>query len=230
MARTSRRGRQFFAHHREWDCALPRSSESEAHRALKAVIAARIDATPRWEAVVEYTQDRSWITKVMAIFRCRQCIALEVQLSFQTEEVYEERTQRYFDAGIRPVWVVPCSLSLMDLQVSQIKVAVFEFPRCRRSGQLLAHETYQYLMRDVVDAGQAIDRVLAVRFTWRHGNQRQQWPEVLDRRQRRVGHDRRQREFKAQQAEAEKKAAQEAIEDFRVRVADAEQRRGRRHA
>lgn len=228
VAKTSRRGRQFFAHHAESGCAMPHSFESEAHRSLKSVIAARINGTPGWQAVIEYTEDRSWITDVMAFSRSGARIAFEVQLSTQTEEAYAARTQRYFDAGVHTVWMVPRGLDDFDLQVPYLETAVFRStPAPEDPAQLLAHRTYQWLLRDVVDVGEAIDRVLAGRFTWRHGPPRQQWPKVVDARQRRGEADKRLRELKAQKAAAKKQANQEAIEDFRARVAAAEQRQGR---
>lgn len=231
VAKTSRRGRQFFAHHADSGCGMPHSFESEAHRALKSVIAARINAAPGWQAIIEYTEDRSWITDVMAISRAGARIAFEVQLSSQTEEVYAARTQRYFDAGVHTVWVVPRHLEDLDLQVPQIETAVFKStPVPEDPEQLLAHRTYQWLVRDVVDVGEALDRVLAGRLTWHHGPSRQQWPQVLSSRARRVEADRQRRELKGQKAAAKHQANREAIEDFRARVADAEQRRGARRA
>lgn len=231
VAKTSKRGRQFFAHRAESDCTLAHGFESEAHRALKVALAQRIDAAPGWRSVVEYTEDRSWITDVMAFSRTGMRIAFEVQLSSQTEEVYAERTQRYFDAGVHTVWVVSRYLESMDLQVPQIETAVFKSaPVPADPAQLLEHRTYQWLLRDVVDVGEAIDRLLAGRFAWRHASPRQQWPAVELARRQRVEYDRRVRELKAQQVAAKKQADQEAMEDFRARVASAEQNRGRHRA
>lgn len=226
VAKTSRRGRQFFAHHRESSCALPHSAESEAHRVLKSALAARINATAGWRAVIEYTEDRSWITDVMALSRHGQRIAFEVQLSTQTEEGYAARTQRYFDAGVGPVWVVPAGLAELDLQVPYLTCGITKStPVPEDPDRLLGHTAYQWLLGEVLDTGAAIERVLAGRFTWRHSDPRTQWPDVLERRRRRQEEDQRAREARAQKETAKRQASGEAAEAFRALVDAAEKRR-----
>ncbi|QYF88471.1 hypothetical protein [Arthrobacter sp. PAMC25284] len=76
---------------------------------MKTALAAGINAVPGWHAVIEYPHpEREWIIDVLAATDDgRRGVAFEVQLSSQTPERYAERSQRYFDSGLFPVWLVP---------------------------------------------------------------------------------------------------------------------------
>lgn len=108
IAKVSNLGTQFFAHHRTAGCELEHLGETKQHLAMKQAVVEHINTLPGWSAVVEYAnQDRTWIADVMAIHENGRRAAFEVQLSHQAQEEWESRTQRYFDAGVLPIWITP---------------------------------------------------------------------------------------------------------------------------
>jgi len=112
---------QFFAHYVA-DCGFDHGDESPQHLAMKAAVAARIDAVPGWHAAIEFPHpSREWIIDVMAESDDgRQRIAFEVQLSGQTPEAYFLRSERYFQSGITPVWLVPRQLEWNRIKVPEV--------------------------------------------------------------------------------------------------------------
>lgn len=110
---------QFFAHHRIVDCKVDHGGESPQHLAMKTALRDRINAVDGWHAFVEYPHpSREWIIDVLAESDDkRRRIAFEVQLSSQTPEKYQARSQRYFNDGVFPVWVIPRQLEYSRVQV-----------------------------------------------------------------------------------------------------------------
>ena len=108
IAKSSSLGTRFFAHHSTLGCTIIHKPESRQHRALKAAVYHLVGNTPGWRAVLEHPgPDRRGVADVLAIGPAGRRIAFEVQLSKQSTQAWEERTQAYFDDGILPVWVTP---------------------------------------------------------------------------------------------------------------------------
>lgn len=99
FGRVSPLGTQHFVHERDSGCE---HSESAEHMHLKAVIA-RAAVNSGWQAGTEVAGE-GFIADVLAS-REQQEIAFEVQRSKQVLRVYQERQERYLQAGIRAVWL-----------------------------------------------------------------------------------------------------------------------------
>lgn len=202
--RVTRLGTQYFAHIAE--CEVNHKSETSQHMALKAILVARINALPGWRAEPEHpAPDRSWIADVMAIHDTGRRVAFEVQLSEQTQEDYAHRSQRYFDAGILPVWLTPRLLEHMDLRVPYIRIGIDKtaaLPEDRR--RLLLHEAYQTLLRREATVEATVRWVLHPHYTWPHGDPRQQAEEAA---RREAAWIRRQEQLERQRQEQEQARA-----------------------
>ena len=112
----SRTGTQFFAHKANStseNCAFG-ARESVKHLQLKTVVAEAIgesDWTPQIEHIIkqEGTHPKA-IVDALAIppsYLDRNPVAFEIQLSSQSEERYEERTNRYTAANFETCWFTP---------------------------------------------------------------------------------------------------------------------------
>lgn len=107
-AKTSSRGRRFFAHHTTLECNEPHLNETPQHRMMKEAIARLIDSQPGWRALVEYPgPSREWVADVLAVSDSGRRIVFEVQLTQQGDPDFEQRSQVRFDAGALPVWITP---------------------------------------------------------------------------------------------------------------------------
>lgn len=107
IAKTSSRGRQFFAHRSTVKCNEAHLNESPQHRLMKEAVARFIGSQPGWSAHVEYPgPNRNWVADVLAVSLNRR-IAFEVQLTRQTDAEFEERSQIRFADGALPVWITP---------------------------------------------------------------------------------------------------------------------------
>ena len=112
----SRTGTQFFAHKANSaseNCAFG-AGESVKHLQLKTVVAeavGRSDWTPQIEHIIKREgRHPKAIVDVLAIPpNClnRNPVAFEIQLSSQSEERYEERTNRYAAASFETCWFTP---------------------------------------------------------------------------------------------------------------------------
>jgi hypothetical protein len=109
----------FFSHHRIADCKVEHGGETPQHLAMKEALKACIDEVVGWHAIVEHPHpSREWIIDVLAESDDRRNrVAFEVQLSSQTPENYFARSQRYFDSGVFPVWLVPRQLEYNPTKV-----------------------------------------------------------------------------------------------------------------
>ena len=120
-SRVTRRGRQFFKHYPDVECAIEHKSESPHHLAMKRALKDRINAAPGWSAEVEQAHpERTWIADVMATHISGRRLAFEVQLSAQSEDDYVRRSQRYVDDHIGPVWVVPDNFDWFRVKLPMI--------------------------------------------------------------------------------------------------------------
>ncbi|WP_394253086.1 competence protein CoiA [Arthrobacter pityocampae] len=179
--RVTRLGRQFFAHWPKIYCQIDHKSESSQHLAMKVALKDRINACPGWSAEVEYVgPGRQWIADVMAVHDTGRRLAFEVQLSPQTEEDYFDRSQRYADAGIGPVWVVPQQVSWRDLKLPVIVTGFgksSELPEA--PSDLMSRQEYQPLYLKAMCVGLCVDNVLHPSFRWEPGSPNQQRQRLL---------------------------------------------------
>lgn len=112
LARVSKLGFRHFAHRANTDCEAEHKPESPQHMAMKAAVADLVNMEPGWEATIEFQgPDGAWVADVLAEHPCGRRIAFEVQLSGQTPDEFQFRSQRYFDAGILPVWITPLEVN-----------------------------------------------------------------------------------------------------------------------
>ncbi|MFJ5694573.1 competence protein CoiA [Arthrobacter sp. NPDC093125] len=109
----------FFAHHRIAECNVDHGGESPQHLAMKAALRDRINSLDGWHAVLEYPHpSREWIIDVLAESdEKRHRVAFEVQLSSQTPGTYHLRSQRYFNDGVFPVWIIPRPLDYSPIKI-----------------------------------------------------------------------------------------------------------------
>ncbi len=212
IRKTSKLHTQFFAHYPGSACSVVHKSETAQHLAMKQAVAERINALPGWEAKVEYpAADREWIADVMAFSRDGRRIAFEVQLSEQSKDDYALRTQRYFDAGIGPVWLVPAELYFLQLEVPHIVTGFRKTsPIPQEFSELMRHRELQPLTNRQATVGSMIDLVLSPRFDWKPGSPEEQ----------RLKHE--QARLTREQELVEAKAAAEAAERRRKEAERAE--------
>ena len=106
-------GTQFFAHKTAApQLCLFREEPSPEHRHYEKVVAEAIRAFG-WEASIEHyvpadTENTKALVDVLAIPPAsveRSPIAFEIQLSPQSDAIYEKRTERYRRAGFQTVWL-----------------------------------------------------------------------------------------------------------------------------
>ncbi len=170
--RVTRLGRQFFAHWPRINCQTTHKSESSQHLAMKIALKDRINACPGWRAEVEYVgPGRQWIADVMAMHDNGRRLAFEVQLSAQTEEEYFNRSQRYADAGVGPVWVVPQQVYWRELELPVIVTGFGKSSDLPQApSDLMGRQEYQPLHRKATSVGACVDYVLHPSFTWEPGS------------------------------------------------------------
>ncbi|NMR30917.1 competence protein CoiA [Crystallibacter degradans] len=190
---------QFFAHFRLADCTVEHQGETPQHLAMKAALAAYIDSVPNWSAWVEYPHpSQEWIIDVLAVSDDGRRYAFEVQLSSQSHSEYSRRSQRYFDSGAFPVWLVP-----QDLEYHPIKIPVVVTGFGKSSevpddpSTLLELETEQEVVRGDHDLRRFLERLLTFGPDWAYG--------APDEQTRKIAAERKRQET-ARQAEAAKQA------------------------
>lgn len=110
---------RYFAHHSKRDCGAEHGGETPQHLAMKEALRQCIDRVPGWHAIVEHQHpSREWTVDVLAESDdSRTKVAFEVQLSSQSPADYFKRTQRYFDDGLFPVWLIPRQLEDHETKV-----------------------------------------------------------------------------------------------------------------
>lgn len=110
---------QFFSHYRVTECGVDHGGESAQHQAMKEAIAHAVSLSPGWTAVIEHPHpSREWIIDVMAQSDDgRRRYVFEVQLSGQVPVEYQRRSQRYFDSGYFPVWLIPRHLEYSEVKI-----------------------------------------------------------------------------------------------------------------
>ena len=162
----------FFAHHRVTDCKVDHGGESPQHLAMKSALRDRIDAVDGWHAFVEYPHpSREWIVDVLAESDDgRRQVAFEVQLSSQTPERYQERTQRYFEGQVFPVWVIPRRLEYNRVEIPMVVTGFGKSSEVPENTADLMCLTVTSHFDDDVTLGAFVERVLWNRAGWSHGS------------------------------------------------------------
>lgn len=119
VAKTRGARTRYFAHLTKRDCKAEHGGETAQHLAMKEALRQCIDKVPGWHAFVEHQHpSREWTVDVLAESDDSGAkVALEVQLSSQSPAEYFRRTQRYFDSGLFPVWLVPRHLEPHEIKV-----------------------------------------------------------------------------------------------------------------
>lgn len=109
---------RYFAHFSKKDCKAEHGGESLQHLAMKEALKRCINSVPGWHGIVEHSHPhREWTIDVLAESDdLTKSMAFEVQLSTQTPTEYFKRSQRYFDSGIFPVWLVPRQLEPHEIK------------------------------------------------------------------------------------------------------------------
>ncbi|MDP9982961.1 hypothetical protein J2W14_002363 [Pseudarthrobacter oxydans] len=176
---TSRKGTPYFAHYGRGSikCTVKHKAESEAHLVMKRAVAERINAAQGWTATVEYAPgSRAWIADVLAERKDGKRFAFEVQLSKQSREQYGLRSQRYFEEGIHPVWLVPKLEEFRELKVPMLGTGFAKDSKIPDvPAQLMESATRHCLTGAGGNLGQSIDGLLGGSITWEHGSPSDQW-------------------------------------------------------
>lgn len=177
VAKTRGQSTKYFAHYRKTGCKVEHGGETPQHLAMKEALKRCIDKVPGWHAIVEHPHpSREWIIDVLAEsddFTKR--IAFEVQLSSQTPNNYFARSQRYFEVGAFPVWLVPRQL---EPHTTKVPVVVTGFGK--RSAipddvsDLLAVTAGQDFVNAGDELGAFVEALLRRGHSWRHGSPQQQ--------------------------------------------------------
>lgn len=163
---------RFFAHLELTGCKVDHGEESAQHRAMKAALRDRIDAVDGWHAFVEFPHpSREWIVDVLAESDDRRRrIAFEVQLSSQTPEKYQLRSQRYFNDHVFPIWVIPRRLEYNEIK---IPVVVTGFGKSSEVPEQIADLMALGVTSDLADQdtlGATVQAILARPVRWSHGS------------------------------------------------------------
>lgn len=170
IAKTSKLGTQFFAHHNKAGCTLEHLEETQQHLAMKRAVAEHINSLPGWDAVLEYAnEDRSWVADVMAIHTDGRRAAFEIQLSHQSSERWEERSQQYFDVGIMPVWVTPLRHYFEGIDIPVLRVPFRKSSPLPEASAILMELPATSWLDDQSTLGESIATVLFSRPPWTMG-------------------------------------------------------------
>ncbi|NKR13515.1 competence protein CoiA family protein [Paenarthrobacter sp. R1] len=172
-AKTRGTSTKYFAHYRKTECKVEHGGESPQHLAMKEALKLCIDRIPGWHAIVEHPHpSREWIIDVLAESDDRtRRIAFEVQLSSQSPENYFARSQRYFDGGAFPVWLIPRQL---EHNQTIVPVAVTGFGKTSTvpddASDLLGLPARQNLVHADDNLGAFVEALLRRGPSWKHGS------------------------------------------------------------
>lgn len=178
IARSSKLSTRYFAHHRQADCKIEHGGETPQHLAMKEALKLCINNVSGWHAVVEYAHpSRNWIVDVLAESdNLKTRVAFEVQLSAQPPDKYFARSQRYFDSGMFPVWLVPRGL---DYQPTKVPVVVTGFNKSSAIPEDVSDLLDLPASQDFVQAGEHVGSFIKTLLQhptkiWRHGSPAEQ--------------------------------------------------------
>lgn len=105
IMKTSSLGTKFFAHYRKSENCIYRP-ESKEHLRLKSIVASAAESAG-WSVTTEYVgyskDGEKWIADVYCT-KGKAKVALEIQLSTQTQSELTYRHERYTHSGVRDAW------------------------------------------------------------------------------------------------------------------------------
>jgi hypothetical protein len=201
---------QYFAHLSVRGCKVDHGGESPQHLAMKGALRDRINAVEGWHAIVEHPHDsREWIIDVLAESDdSRHRVAFEVQLSTQSPAKYQHRSQRYFDDGLFPVWIVPRRLEDNLIRVPFVVTAFGKSSEIPAEPGMLMDLDVTCDFRDEDTLGTLVDNLLQRGHGWIHGSPEDQ----AVRHRKRVERDARLRD----EARRRQEAIDERIEEMNM--------------
>ncbi len=136
IPKTSPRGTCFFAHVRRGQCATaPESDEHLYCKFLIARAAQRAGWTVTTECRGQTPAGEKWIADIMCEKGTAR-VALEVQMSPQTDEVTRYRQERYLESGVRASWFFSCAVRPEPIRHDQA------LPTFRLSPVAIGHEPW----------------------------------------------------------------------------------------
>ncbi|CAH0126196.1 hypothetical protein SRABI83_00084 [Arthrobacter sp. Bi83] len=173
VAKTRGPSTRYFAHHRKNGCKVEHGGETPQHLAMKEALKLCIDNVPGWHAIVEHPHpSREWIIDVLAEsddFRAR--VAFEVQLSSQSPQNYFVRSQRYFESGAFPVWLIPRPLEPHQTKVPTVVTGFGKTsPIPDDVSRLLALSAGQEFVTADDRLGVFVEALLQRGHSWTHGS------------------------------------------------------------
>ena len=162
VVKTSSLGTQFFAHYRKSpDCIS--EPESKEHLRLKFIVASAAE-TVGWDVTTEFIGEskngRKWIADVYCT-RGNAKVALEIQLSQQTEQELEYRHSRYFESGVRDAWFMKSNVYKNSGYSSKKELTRFEIKNVESDNALPAMVDYE------LSVAEFVKNLLSGRLVWR---------------------------------------------------------------
>jgi hypothetical protein len=151
VVKTSSLGTQFFAHYRKSpDCIS--GPESKEHLRLKFIIASAAESVG-WDVTTEFIGEsksgNKWIADVYCI-RGNAKVALEIQLSQQTEQELELRHRRYAESGVREAWFMKSNVFKNSGDSSKKELPRFEISNFERDDALPTMVDYDLSVAEFV--------------------------------------------------------------------------------
>ncbi|MDJ0459314.1 competence protein CoiA family protein [Arthrobacter sp. NQ7] len=177
VAMTRGRNTRYFAHHGKRDCEAAHGGETPQHIAMKEALRSCIERVPGWQASVEHQDPLGdWTVDVLAKRDdAKYMVAFEVQLSPQSPSEYFKRSQRYFDSGLFPVWLVPHKLEYDRIKVPVVVTGYGKTsPVPTDAFELLLLPAHQDFVKAGRELGAFVEALLRIGHSWKLGSPRDQ--------------------------------------------------------
>lgn len=162
VVKTSPLGTQFFAHYRKSEDCISKP-ESKEHLRLKAIISAAAESAG-WSVTTEYighsANGDKWIADVYCT-KGNAKIALEIQLSPQSEKELNARHKRYVESGVRDAWFMKDSL-----YVNSGHSSIYSFPRFQIK-HFMDERSMPQMSDYPLSVAQFVDALLTGGFVWK---------------------------------------------------------------